>query len=169
MATYASGKKAYGISDRSGFRYRLREMRKEWNGLLVGPDEWEEKHPQLEAPRVSPDPQALRDPRPERIEPAVEVLLTPNAFTSGSSGSSVITVYEPGHGRSTDDVVRLRKMVAFDGFTVSTLEDAGGYSITVTNSDEYTIDLTDSGETSTTGDQRGGGENATVGPVTLES
>lgn len=26
-------KDAYGISDRSGFRYRLRDMRKEWNGF----------------------------------------------------------------------------------------------------------------------------------------
>lgn len=69
MARYASGKYAWGISDRSGFRYRLREMRKEWNGLLVGPDEYEEKHPQLEAPKVGPDPQALRDPRPDVKEP----------------------------------------------------------------------------------------------------
>ena len=62
---FASGKKAYGISDRSGFRYRLRDMRKEWNGLLVGKDEFEAKHPQLRPPRVGTDPQALRDPRPE--------------------------------------------------------------------------------------------------------
>jgi hypothetical protein len=68
VARYASGKYAYGISDRSGFRYRLREMRKEWNGLLVGPDEYEEKHPQLTAPRVGPDPQALRNPRPDTSE-----------------------------------------------------------------------------------------------------
>ena len=68
MGRYAAGNKAWGISDRSGFRYRLREMRKEWNGLLVGPDEYESKHPQLEAPNVSADPQALRDPRPDRAE-----------------------------------------------------------------------------------------------------
>jgi len=68
MARYASGKYAYGLSDRSGFRYRLRDMKKEWNGLVVGPDEFEQKHPQLEAPRVSPDPQALRNPRPDRSE-----------------------------------------------------------------------------------------------------
>jgi len=41
-------------------------MRKEWNGLLVGRDEWEEKHPQLQPLRAVPDPQALRDPRPEQ-------------------------------------------------------------------------------------------------------
>ena len=62
---FASGKKAFGISDRSGFRYRLRDMRKEWNGLLVGKDEFETKHPQLRSPRTGADPQALRDARPE--------------------------------------------------------------------------------------------------------
>jgi len=68
MARYAAGAKAFGISDRSGFRYRLREMRKEWNGLLVGPDEYESKHPQLEAPNVGADPQALKSPRPDQAE-----------------------------------------------------------------------------------------------------
>lgn len=65
MARYASDANAYGISDRSGFRYRLRNMQMEWNGLLVGKDEYEPKHPQL-TPRKSPkEPQALRNPRPE--------------------------------------------------------------------------------------------------------
>jgi len=68
MGRYAAGNKAFGISDRSGFRYRLRDMKKEWNGLLVGPDEYEPKHPQLEAPNVSADPQALRNPRPDQAE-----------------------------------------------------------------------------------------------------
>lgn len=66
---YASGKHAWGISDRSGFRYRLRDMKKEWTGAMVGPDEYEPKHPQLFPPRVGPDPQALRDARPDRKEP----------------------------------------------------------------------------------------------------
>ncbi len=65
MARFASGSKAYGISDRSGFRYRLRDMRREWNGLLVGPDEYEPKHPQLTPPRNVTDSEAIRNPRPE--------------------------------------------------------------------------------------------------------
>ena len=32
MARHASGKRAWGLSDRSGFRYRLAEMIVEWNG-----------------------------------------------------------------------------------------------------------------------------------------
>lgn len=81
---YASGKHAWGISDRSGRRYRLRDMKKEWTGALVGPDEYEPKHPQLYPPKVGPDPQALRNPRPEPSE-ALQVYVdqitveTPNA------------------------------------------------------------------------------------------
>jgi hypothetical protein len=47
MGKFASGKESYAISDRSGFRYPYRVMKKEWNGLLVGPDEFEPKQPQL--------------------------------------------------------------------------------------------------------------------------
>jgi len=65
MGKYAVGKDAYGISDRSGFRYRLRDMRKEWNGSLVGKDEYEEKHPQIQPVRRAIDAEALRDPRPD--------------------------------------------------------------------------------------------------------
>jgi hypothetical protein len=69
MAKYASGKHAYAISDRSGFRYKYRDMRKEWNGMLVGKDEYEPKQPQLGPFRSDVDPQALRDARPDRTEP----------------------------------------------------------------------------------------------------
>jgi len=69
MAKFSTGKNAYGISDRSGFRYRLNEMKKEWTGSLVGRDEYEPKQPQLNPRRKVVDPQALRNPRPDRIEP----------------------------------------------------------------------------------------------------
>ncbi len=62
---YAAGKSAWGISDRSGRRYRLREMKVEWTGAKVGPDEFETKQPQLYPPQAFPDPQALMNPRPE--------------------------------------------------------------------------------------------------------
>lgn len=64
MARYASGKKAWGFSDRSGFRYRLSEMMTEWNGMKVGPDEYEPKHPQLIQTHTGSDPEALFEPRP---------------------------------------------------------------------------------------------------------
>ena len=53
---YAAGKKAWGISDRSGRRYRLREMKVEWTGAKVGPDEFDPKQPQLSPPKAFPDP-----------------------------------------------------------------------------------------------------------------
>ena len=68
MSKYATGKDSYSISDRSGFRYPLHKMRKEWNGFLVGYDEWEAKQPQLEPRRNITDAQALRDPRPDQKE-----------------------------------------------------------------------------------------------------
>ena len=69
MGRFASGKNSYGISDRSGFRYRLRDMRKEWNGSLVGKDEFEPKQAQLEPFPTVVDSQALKDARPDRKEP----------------------------------------------------------------------------------------------------
>ena len=64
MTKFALGKFALGISDRSGFQYKLNDMKLEWTGLLVGPDEWEKKQPQLDPRRHVTDPQALKDPRP---------------------------------------------------------------------------------------------------------
>ena len=56
--SFASGKHSYGICDISGFRYKLHDMRKTWDGLLVGPDMWDAKHPQLEPKPAPEDPQA---------------------------------------------------------------------------------------------------------------
>ena len=64
MSKFASGKNSYAISDRSGFRYRYKDMRKEWNGLL-GPF------------RKVIDPEALQNARPDRIEPLVVSVGTP--------------------------------------------------------------------------------------------
>jgi len=167
MPRYASNKHAMGISDRSGAAYRLKDMRKEWTGMLVGKDEWEAKQPQLTVLKIPADPQALKDPRPDRTEPAIEVLLTEDAFLSSASGSAVLTVIEPGHGRSTGDVVRFRSIEPFDGFASSVIESASGYSITKTNSDRYTF--TASSGTATTGSVRGGGSSSSAGPVTVSA
>lgn len=71
MSKFAQGKFAYATSDRSGVRYKYKDMRKEWNGLLVGKDEFEPKHPQLGPFRKVVDAQALKDARPDRVEPLV--------------------------------------------------------------------------------------------------
>jgi hypothetical protein len=167
MSKFAQGKFAYATSDRSGVRYKYKDMRREWNGLLVGKDEYEPKHPQLGPFRSPVDAQALKDARPARTEPAVEVLLAQNSL-SAVSGSSVVTIREPGHGRSTGDTIRIRNINGFNGFTKTVLEDAGGYEITVVTTETYTIDLTDAGETASSSG-RGGGDNASVGPITVEA
>ncbi len=62
---FAVGKKAYGICDICGQRYRLNQLKKQWDGLKVCPQDYSPKHPQLQ-PRPQPaDPEALRDPRPD--------------------------------------------------------------------------------------------------------
>jgi len=165
MARYASGKKAWGYSDRSGFRYRLRDMIKEWNGLKVGRDEYEAKHPQLEPNYPGPDPTALFEPRPDRrTEVTVENLLGLNPFLSTAS-SATITVIEPSHGRSTSDTVRFRDAIGFDGFTATVLNNSSGYAITKIDDNTYTFSA--SSGTATTGGVRGGGGRVTAGPVTL--
>ena len=85
MGKWASGKYALGISDRSGAAYPLRNMRKEWTGMLVGWDEWEAKQPQLDPLRAPADAQALRDSRPDRTAPAATVLLPFNPLASSSN------------------------------------------------------------------------------------
>ena len=68
---YANGKKAYGFSDRSGFRYPLKDLVYEYKdgkrtGLRVGRDEVDEDHPQLRLGRTRmDDPQTLYNPRPD--------------------------------------------------------------------------------------------------------
>ena len=110
---YASGKHAYGISDRSGRRYRLREMKTEWTGAKVGPDEFEPKHPQLFPPRAFPAPQALRGPRPETELPEQRSIqhgynpvgfqdipgITPpnNLVAEGEVGTVTVTISDTGN------------------------------------------------------------------------
>ena len=169
MPRYASGKHALGISDRSGRAYKMRNMIMEWNGLLVGRDEFETKQPQLTPRHIVADPQALRFARPDRTEPPVEVLLDFNSFLTGSSGSSVITVTQPNHERSTGDLVRFRSVSNFDGFTASAIEYSTGYSITKINDNQFSFDVSSSSssETATNGSVKGGGGFASAGPVTV--
>ena len=65
---FAQGKEAYGICDITGFRYRRREMKKTWDGLIVGPDQWSPKHPQLDPKPTPVDPEAIKEARPDSVE-----------------------------------------------------------------------------------------------------
>ena len=63
MTTFASGKFALAISDRSGMAFPYNEMVREWNGALVHVSEYEPKQPQLDPKPTSADPQALQRAR----------------------------------------------------------------------------------------------------------
>ena len=81
MAKFATGKNALAISDRSGLQFPYREMVKEWTGALVHYTEFEAKQPQLQPIRIAPDPQALQDARPARVEtPAARLLTIPHTL-----------------------------------------------------------------------------------------
>jgi hypothetical protein len=185
---FSKGKHAKAISDRSGMEFPYREMRKEWNGMLVHRSEYEAKHPQLEPRYHSVEGHGLRNARPARTENTVATTLGPNPFETISAGSGIINVYEKSHGRSTDDTVRFRgpiwtssdadayqNPVGFDGITGANLAKAAGYSITVgtrdssgdiTNTDDFyhfTVDT----NTATSGGISGGGNNCSAGPATL--
>jgi hypothetical protein len=64
------------ICDRTGFKIKASESRKEWNGLRVWKKHWEARQPQDKL-RMYPDSQRVPDPRPE----SEDVFLGPNDIT----------------------------------------------------------------------------------------
>jgi hypothetical protein len=159
----SNGKYAQFISDRSGMAFPYKEMVVEWNGSRVHVSEFEPKQPQLEPKPTVADPQGLQFARPARVEPETESLLSSNPF-SFTSGSSIVTVTEPNHGRSTGNIVVFRNVDGSPGgLNFSLFENASGFSITVIDTNSYSFDC---GSNATlTGNS--GGMTVTAGPVTL--
>ena len=159
----SNGKYAQFISDRSGMAFPYKEMVVEWNGSRVHVSEFEPKQPQLEPKPTVADPQGLQYARPARVEPATENLLTGNPF-SLTSGSSIVTVTELSHGRSTNDTVVFRNVDGSPGGLVYSLfENGSGFSITVIDTNSYSFDC----GSNATLTENSGGMFVTAGPVTL--
>lgn len=165
MSNFATGKKSKAISDRSGMAFPYNEMVKEWNGSLVHKSEFESKHPQLELKSHKPDKQGLQNARPDRIETAAPILLPLNALKTANSGTSVITVTDPSHGRSSSDTVRFYDVIGFDGITATNINRSAGYTITKVDDNTYTFTVAT--DTATTGNLKGGGGRAYAGPTTI--
>ena len=109
MGGYASGKRSWAISDRSGLRFPYTEMVREWNGMLVHTSEYEPKQPQLDPKPVGSDPQALWNPRPQPASTASLILLNANPFTSVKyGGTTYVNVYSLDHQRAAGSIVRFR-------------------------------------------------------------
>ena len=162
MSNLSSGKYAKFISDRSGLEFPYSEMVIEWNGARVHISEFEKKHPQLQPKPHAADPQGLLNARPARTEPAVARILTLNPLST-VSGSTTITVFEDNHGRSTSDTVRFRDAEPGAGITAADINNASGFTITVTNANNYTF--TAAGTATATA--KIGGGSISAGPVTL--
>ena len=110
MSNFATGKKSKAISDRSGMAFPYTEMRREWNGSLVHESEFEQKHPQLEPKVQKGDAQGLQNARPDRVESAVAHILGSRSLSTGARDSEIVTINDPGHGFSTGERVRFRKV-----------------------------------------------------------
>ncbi len=149
MSRFASGKDSYAISDRSGFRYKYRDMRKEWNGLLVGKDEFEAKQPQLGPFRKVFDAQALKDARPP--EPETFTVLVGNppledpnmAFIKASAQVGQVIVDLPTITPSTATPTGLSATASVGTVTTTGVTITQTFAVTVANpgsGNKYYID-----------------------------
>jgi hypothetical protein len=86
MAGYASGTYALALCDRCGQRFKLNALRKEWTGFKVCSTCYEPKHPQLEPKRSIREPIAVREPRPDRVEPVTVYIGGPGDSTFAAVG-----------------------------------------------------------------------------------
>ena len=121
MTTFASGKHALAISDRSGLAFPYLEMVREWNGAWVHFSEFEPKQPQLEPKPTSADPQALQRARPSRVAFPTPAVLNDDPFIT-EVGTTLI-VNQNRHQRSTNDAVRFYQVKdPVGGVAISTFE-----------------------------------------------
>ena len=157
MGSFASGKYAYMISDRSGLRFPYTEMVQEWNGSWVHISEFEPKQPQLQPRPTSADPQALKHPKPNRVAFPTPNVLRDDPFVT-TAASKVVTVFtgedetlQDSNPWSTGDAIRFTEVkkpvggVAINTFQLETTLN-GNISATAT-----TITLADASAFPTSG------------------
>ena len=85
MPVYAKGKRALAISDRSGFRIPYKNLKTEWTGLRVSPEDYEPKNPQLTPAKNIVDATALFKPRPDNDPDNAIVNMLFDGFNSNST------------------------------------------------------------------------------------
>ena len=122
MTTFASGKFALAISDRSGMAFPYNEMVREWNGALVHVSEYEPKQPQLDPKPTSADPQALQRARTARTEFPTEDFLPDDPITT-TAADATVSVSFPNGAMQVNDIVRLRDIKSpIGGVAITTLQ-----------------------------------------------
>jgi hypothetical protein len=98
VARYASGAYSVAVCDRCGMEYPYTSLKKEWNNLKTCTECWEAKHPQLDPIYPPPEPQAIFEPRPDRVEPmdvpvGQEIFpFIQNISTQGVTSVGIVTV-----------------------------------------------------------------------------
>ena len=109
MSSFAQGRFALAISDRSGMAFPYNEMVREWNGALVHNSEYEAKQPQLQPKPTNADPQALQRARPARTEFPTEDFLLNNPITT-TAANTTLKINFPNGDLRVNDFVRLRNV-----------------------------------------------------------
>ena len=87
MARYTKGKHAVAIDDRSGFKVKHKDLRKEWTGMMVHKSDWESKQAQLDPSKYfkNTGSNVIENPRPDTSNDSVVVRLGP--LNQGYSGT----------------------------------------------------------------------------------
>lgn len=78
----------YRIDDRSGFKRRNWQTRKEWNGLIVDRNFWEERQPQDFVKGVT-DNQNVPEARPRQVDVFIAMLQTTTTADVGTLGTTI--------------------------------------------------------------------------------
>ena len=93
MASFANGKYAFGFCDRTGFRYKLKDLVPQikagrMTGLMVGKDMLDEDQPQNFLGRLGSyaDPEALRDASPDIAQDTSRRLFAFDPVGHGGAG-----------------------------------------------------------------------------------
>ena len=141
MSSFAQGKHALAISDRSGLAFPYNEMVREWNGALVHNSEYEPKQPQLQPKPTNAYPQALQRARPARTEFPTEDFLPNNPFVTASN--TTLKINFPNGNLQVNDFARFRNVKSpVGGVAISTLQMSTTLNGAITDT-TTTINLTD--------------------------
>ena len=190
---YARGKYAFGFCDRTGFRYPLDQLVYEYKngtktGLRVGRDVADQDHPQNFLGRVKVfDPQALRDPRPDKFtNVTMDSTIQINALSSLqiSVGTGTIISSSSNAISSTLGTTSLGSVLVYQLFLVTVVDDGGnkyfldgsnqtGSALTLTEGSTYRFDQSHSSNSghplrfsTTSNGTHGGGSEYTTGVTT---
>ena len=135
MARYAKGRKALAISDRSGFRIPYHNLKTEWTGFRVEPEEYEPKNPQLTPPKNIIDATALFKPRPDNDPENIIINVAFNWFNTNETKSLDSTLYKRPNvgasGKGSIGIFELEIPVVFNAVGVrgvGQVSDLGGDS-----------------------------------------